>query len=107
MELPRLRTLYQKLQPRGFQIVAVDVTKDTANAARFIRENGLPYRFVENGEGKEEFVNAAFGVNDFPISYIVDSTGKIVRVHIGFEEGDEKEFEKQIVELLSSVPAPD
>jgi hypothetical protein len=103
VELPRLKAVYQKLKDRGFQIVAIDRMRDTDNATKFIRENSLPYRFVENGEGKEEFVKSLFGIDSFPTSYLVDRHGKIVRVHVGFDEGDEKQYEKYIVELLDAA----
>ena len=102
MELPRLKAVYEKYRDKGFQLIAIDRTRDTDNAVKFIRDNGLPYRFVENGEGKEEVVRALFGVSTFPTSYLIDTNGKIVRVHVGFDEGDEKEYEKQIAELLQS-----
>lgn len=105
MELPRLKAVYEKFRSQGFQLVAIDETRDTTNAQKFIRENNLPYRFVENGDGKEEVVQALFGVDSFPTSYLIDRDGKIVRVHIGFDKGDEREYEKQILELLSPKDA--
>lgn len=102
MELPRLKAVYEKLNGRGFQIVAIDRMRDTGSATKFIRDHNLPYRFVETGEGKEEVVKALFGIDSFPTSYLIDRQGRIVRVHVGFMEGDEKEYEKQIVELLDS-----
>jgi peroxiredoxin len=100
VELPRLKAAYERFKDRGFQIVAIYRTRDSANATKFISDNGLPYRFVEDGDGEKECVATLFGIHLFPTSYLIDSGGKIVRVHVGFHEGDEKEYEKQIVELL-------
>jgi len=105
VELPRLKAVYEKFKDRGFQIVAVEHTRDTANAEQFIRQNSLPYRFVEDGDGKEEFVKSVFGINSFPTSYLIDGKGRIVRVHVGFDEGDEKEYEKQILDLFDAHPS--
>ncbi len=102
MELPRLKGIYEKFRDKGFQIVAIDRARDTENATKFIRDNNLAYRFVENGDGKEEVVRALFGVRVFPTSYLVDKDGKIVHVHVGFEIGDEKDYETRIAELLDS-----
>jgi hypothetical protein len=87
---------------RGFRIIAVEQTRDTANATKFVRENGLNYRFVENWNGKEEFAKALFGYESTPTSYLIDRKGRIVCVHVGFNDGDETEYEKQIVELLDA-----
>ena len=102
MELPRLKPLYEKFRNEGFEIIAIDQTRDTENAKKFIGDNSLPYKFVENGEGKEEVVRALFGINSFPTSYLIDRAGKIVTVHVGFDEGDEAKYEKRILELLQS-----
>jgi hypothetical protein len=100
VELPRLKSVYEKHRKNGFQIVAIDRARDTEGARKFIRENALPYTFVENGEGKEEIVRDLFGIDSFPTSYLIDQTGKIVTVHVGFDEGDELNYEKQVEALL-------
>jgi hypothetical protein len=92
--------VYEKHRKNGFQIVAIDQAGDTEGARKFIRENSLPYRFVENGEGKEEVVQELFGIDAFPTSYLIDQTGKIVTVHVGFDEGDELKYDKQVEALL-------
>ena len=101
MELPRLKPLYEKLKPEGLEIIAIDLLRDTKNALEFIHGNQLPYTFLENGEGKEEVVKGLFGVRSFPTSFIIDQNGRIVRVHVGFDEGDEAKYEEQLHELLS------
>lgn len=98
----RLKDVYQKCKHRGFRIIAVELTRDTANAIKWVRQKSLPYSFVENWDGKEEFVEILFGCDSIPTSYLIDGEGKIVRVHVGFSEGEEKEYEKQIVELLDA-----
>jgi peroxiredoxin len=102
VELPRLKSLYEKYRKEGFQLIAIDQARDTDSAKKFIRDNSLPYQFVENGEGKEEVVQALFGIDSFPTSYLIDRSGKIVTVHVGFDEGDETKYEKQISELLKT-----
>ena len=91
-----------KFKDRGFQILAVDRMRDTGKATKFIREKSLPFRFIEDGNGKEEFVVNLVGIHSFPTCYLIDRAGRILRVHVGFDEGDEKEYEKQIIELLDA-----
>jgi hypothetical protein len=93
--------LYEKLKPKGLEIIALDGLSDTGNALQFIRDNKLPYTFLENGKGKEEVVKDLFRVRSYPTSFIIDRDGKIVGVHIGFDEGDEAKYEEQLLGLLS------
>lgn len=100
MELPRLKPLYEKYRDQGLEIVVIDRQNDTENALKFIEEYDLPYHFFENGEGGEEVVRNLFGVRVFPTSFLIDENGKVMYMHIGFDEGDEEKFEKEIVSLL-------
>ena len=100
MELPRLKPLYEKYRDKGLEIVVIDRRNDTENALQFIEENELPYRFFENGEDEEEVVSKLFGVRVFPTSFVIDENGKVMYMHIGFDEGDENQFEEEILSLL-------
>jgi peroxiredoxin len=102
VELPRLEPLFQEYKDKGLSIIAVDAFRDTEGAQGFIEEHNLTYHMVENGEGEEEVVSSVFGVGLFPTSFLIDSDGKVVSCHIGFEEGDEEKFEKEISKLLST-----
>jgi hypothetical protein len=100
VELPRMKSMYEKYRKEGFELIAIDQARDTEGARKFIGDKGLPYRFLENGEGKEEVVSAVFGIDSFPTSYLIDRSGNIVTVHVGFDEGDEAKYEHQVVALL-------
>jgi len=100
VELPRLKPLFERLHDRGLEILVIDNVNDTEGAQKFIEEKNLPYRFLENGEGDEEVVRDLFGVRSFPTTYLIDETGKILHAHVGFEEGDEEKYEKEILKLL-------
>ncbi len=101
MELPRLKPIYEKHKGNGFEFAVVDRTNDTENALQFIEENGLEYRFLENGEEEAEVVRKVFGVRTFPTSYLIDGDGKILYAHIGFNEGDEEMFDEEIDSILN------
>ena len=104
MELPRLEPLYQSYKDKGLTIVAIERSRDTERAKKFIADNDLTYRFLENGEGDAEVVRKTFGVTIFPTSFLIDREGRVIHVHVGFEAGDERELESQIRELLGLSP---
>ena len=104
MELPRLEPLHRSYKDKGLKIVAIERSRDTERAKKFIAENELTYRFLENGEGDAEVVRKTFGVTIFPTSFLIDREGRVIHVHVGFEAGDERELESQIRELLGLSP---
>ncbi len=101
MELPRLEPLYQKYSNQGLGIVAVESQRDRDRATKFVADNNLTYPFLENGEGEDEFVYDTFAVNSFPTTYLIDADGKILYVHVGFDEGDEEKLAKEIERILA------
>lgn len=102
MELPRLKSLFEKYKDRGLELVAIDRSRDTQAARQFIADNGLDYRFLENGTGKTEVVRSLFSVVTYPTTYVIDESGRIVLAHVGYEVGDEVAFDKEIASLLGS-----
>lgn len=95
-----MEPLYQKYKDQGFQIVTIDGLNMTDEALKFIEENNLTYTFLETGEGEENIVRNIFGVRSYPSSFLIDQDGKVRFFHLGFDEGDEVEYEEQIVSLL-------
>lgn len=100
MELPRVEELYQKYRDKGFGVVAVEALRDTDRAKKFIADKKLTFAFLENGTGEAEVVARLYGVGGFPTSFLLDRDGKIVFSHLGFEDGDEKKLEAEILRLL-------
>jgi peroxiredoxin len=103
--LPRLQPLYEKYKDKGFEIVAIEATRNSKAAQEFIAQNKLAFTFLENNAGDPNVVRNTFGVGVFPTSFLITKDGKIVQCHIGFEPGDEEKLEKEILALLS-VPEP-
>ncbi len=104
MELPRLEPIWQSYKDKGLTIVAVERSRDTDRAKKFIAENKLSFHFLENGEGPAEVVRKTFGVTTFPTSFLIDREGRVLYVHVSFEAGDEKELEAHIRSLLGLEP---
>lgn len=100
MELPRVQVLYDKLKSRGFEVVAVEATRNRKTSEEFVQNNKLGFTCLENGTGDLNVVSGKVGVRVFPTSFLIDRKGNIVRCHVGFEPGDEVKLEKEILELL-------
>jgi peroxiredoxin len=100
VELPRLEPLYQEYRDQGLQIVAIDGASDTERAQAFIAEHGLSYPTLENGE--DDIAGGLFGIRAYPTSYLIDGEGRILAMHVGFDEGDEDMLEEEIRRVLGS-----
>jgi peroxiredoxin len=101
VELPRLEPLYQKYRDQGLSIIAIDGMADTERAQTFIAEKNLTYNLLENGEGDADVVGGIFGVRSYPTSYLIDGEGRVLFMHVGFEEGDEAHLEQEIQKVLA------
>lgn len=99
MELPRLEPLWNKYKERGLSVVVVEATRDTERATKFIEEHNLTYHLLENGEN-DDVVGDVFDVHSFPTLFLVDRGGTIMYCHLGFEAGDEKGLEDEILGLM-------
>jgi peroxiredoxin len=100
VELPRLQQLWESYREQGFEVVAIESNRETERAKDFIAKKGLTMTFVENGEGDAEVVEQVYQVDGYPTSFIIDRDGRLLYYHSGFEEGDEKKMEQEILSLL-------
>jgi len=65
-----------------------------------IEEAKLGFTCLENGEDDSEVVEGVFQIWGYPSSFIVDREGRIMYYHLGFDEGDEKVIEEEVLGLL-------
>ena len=99
MELPRLEPLWQKYRDRGLSVIALEAARDTERAKKFVKENTLTYHLLETEEDND-VVDEVFNIHWFPTSFVIDRNGRIMYCHVGFDEGDEKGLEEEILGLL-------
>lgn len=101
MELPRLKKLYENLHSKGLEIIVVEIMGDAKGALKFIEENDLPYRFVEDDRRTpNKGAKDIYSVFAYPTSFIIDKEGYAVFYHFGFAPGDEVKLEKKLTQLL-------
>ena len=100
MELPRLQILWEKYRNEGVEMVAIESNRETEQAMSFIEEAGLEFTCLENGADDAEVVYDVFRVQGYPTSWVVDRQGRVMYHHFGFDEGDEKKIEAEVLSLL-------
>lgn len=95
---PLLNKLHQKLQKQGFEVVAINLDEDKANAERFLKEFPVNFTILRDssGEWADNYV-----VESMPTSFIIDKQGVIQKIHHGFVSDDINELEQKITSLLT------
>lgn len=101
MELPRLEELWNTYKDEGLSIVAIQSDQDRERGLRLVEEKGLTFHILHN-EVDNDVVNGVLRSEGNPSTFIIDREGRVVSYHLGFQEGDELELEKEIVDLLAS-----
>ena len=95
---PLLNKLHQKLKAQGFEVVAINLDEDKANAKKFLLDFPVDFTVLHDSKGSwaDEYV-----IESMPTSFIIDQKGTIQKVHRGFASDDIHELEQKIVQLLA------
>ncbi len=96
---PLLNKLHQKLKDQNFEVVAINLDEDKANAEKFLKDTPVTFTVLHdhNGEWADKYV-----VESMPTSFIIDKQGVIRNIHHGFVSDDIKGLEQKIVQLLAA-----
>jgi thiol-disulfide isomerase/thioredoxin len=93
--------LYDKLRAEfsadDFDILAVNLDEDSADARTFLAEHPVKYTTLQNPQGD---VAKAFGLKGMPSSYLIDQHGVVRERHIGFEPKDIDALRHEIAALI-------
>jgi hypothetical protein len=92
--------LWQRYRDRGLSVIAVEATGAREAAQKVIRDFGLTFHLLENGRGREEFVERLFTVFSYPTLLVIDVDGHVIGRHVGFRPGDEKSLETLVKKML-------
>lgn len=97
LSFPQFEALRRELMPRGFEIFAISVDEDNADAKRFVDSMSVTYPVVHDPDG---VTPAEFGVPGMPTGYLVDRTGVVRWVHSGFKKDDAVLLRAEILKLI-------
>ena len=101
MELPRLEEIWKKFEGEGLSVVAIQSDQDREKGLSLVEEKGLTFHILHN-EVENDVVNGVLRNEGNPSTFIIDREGRVVSYHLGFQEGDEVQLEKEMSDLISS-----
>lgn len=101
-ELPAIKDVYEKYKDQGLTILAIsiDSPRSLSKVKTFVKKSDLPYVFLVDPNGEQ---STKLQVKDIPYTLLANKSGKIIYTHRGYREGDEKELDKKISELLAQT----
>jgi thiol-disulfide isomerase/thioredoxin len=95
---PLLNQLQKKLKAQGFEVVAINLDEEKANADKFLLD--FPVDFTVLRDSKGEWADQ-FIVESMPTSFIIDKKGIVQHIHHGFSSDDVNGLEEKISDLLA------
>jgi thiol-disulfide isomerase/thioredoxin len=79
VELPNVVKAYDKLHPKGFEIVGISFDRKDAKEklAKFVEEKKMPWPQYFDGEFWSNKFGKEFGINSIPAMWLVDKKGNL------------------------------
>ena len=84
---------------KGLVIVAVNVDKKRADAERFLAETPAEFAVLYDPQGATP---AAYAVRGMPSSYLIDTSGNVVAIEVGFRDERRAALEERIRALVET-----
>jgi peroxiredoxin len=104
-EMPHLRKIYDEQKAKGFVVIAVsmDGPETVADVPSFAKRNGMIFPVVLDEDSHvAQIYNPKKAA---PLSVLIDKTGKVYRVREGYNPGDEKLVEADVLKVLEPPAA--
>jgi thiol-disulfide isomerase/thioredoxin len=99
-EMPHVLAAYEKLHPRGFEVVAISLDDRESTLRRFIAEKKLPWPQHFDGKGWSNKFAVQYGIFSIPTMWLIDQRGVLVDTDA---RGD---LERRVEQLLAAGWSP-
>ncbi len=96
-EMPHLEELYNRYQRVGFNLLGVNIDDDSGRAMQMVEELGVTFPVLFD-EQKE--VSKLYSVEAMPVTLLLDRSGTVRHVHLGYQPGFEEKYLTEIRALL-------
>jgi peroxiredoxin len=96
-EMPLLENLYKRYNKLGFTIMGVNVDTDSTTANNYLKDMSVTFPIVYDITNA---VSKSFNVNAMPTTVIVDRNGNMRFLHQGYKPGYERDYKKEVVQLI-------
>jgi thiol-disulfide isomerase/thioredoxin len=94
-ELPNVKAAYEKLHPKGFEIVGISFDEDKDKLESFVKKKEMTWPQYFDGKGWENKFGKDFGIHSIPTMWLVDKKGNLRDVNA------RGELEEKVAKLLA------
>ncbi len=77
-EIPNLKAAYKKFKSKGFEIVSVSVDDGTDEWIQAVKDNGMNWVQLWNGEDMQSSAAVKYTISAIPSTFLIDSEGTII-----------------------------
>jgi thiol-disulfide isomerase/thioredoxin len=77
-ELPNVKAAYEKLHPKGFEIVGISFDKDKEKLEEFVKTKEMAWPQYFDGKLWDNDFGKQFGIQSIPSMWLVDKKGNLV-----------------------------
>ena len=95
-EIPNLEAAYSKFKSKGFEIVSVSVDDGTDEWIKAVKDNGMNWVQLWNGEDMENSAAVKYSISAIPSTFLIDSDGTIIGRNLR-----DKELESALEDFFS------
>ena len=76
-EIPHVKEAYEKLHPKGFEIVGISFDKDKAKLESFVKDKGMTWPQYFDGKMWDNDYGKKYGIQGIPAMWLVDKKGNL------------------------------
>ena len=102
-EMPFLQELHRRHAAEGLEIVGVNTDFfPKERILKFMEKTGLapPYPLIHD---RDQSLSKLFSVEALPVLVLIDSSGWIRMVHLGYKPDDEREIERRVSQACGRI----
>jgi thiol-disulfide isomerase/thioredoxin len=102
-EMPFLQELHRRHAAEGLEIVGVNTDFfPKERIVKFMEKTGLapPYPLIHD---RDQSLSKLFSVEALPVLVLIDSSGWIRMVHLGYKPDDEREIERRVSQACGRI----
>ena len=77
-ELPNVKAAYERLHPKGFEILGISFDNTKGKLTSFVKKQAMAWPQFFDGQGWQNQFGQRFGISSIPTMWLVNKKGELV-----------------------------